>query len=195
MKTWGHLPQFFFSESRALYYVVHLPWCVLCDLLISCMVKGTGKGWNTKILISEFIYHHFFLSAKAKITEGPKDVIVFEGNSTKFSCVAQGDPQPTVFWQMKRPDSRPMFPNENYQGRFFVAKSGELEIIDIRKDDEGIYVCFAVSLNGITEAKAQLTVIGRFDMLLLCASLLKLVATIQGCALRKIEWEPSALNL
>ena len=100
-------------------------------------------------------------------------MIVFEGNSTKFSCVAQGDPQPTVFWKMEGPDSRPMFPNVNYQGRFFVSKSGELEIIDIRKDDEGVYVCMALSPNGITEAKAQLTVIGRFDMLLLCASLLK----------------------
>ena len=88
-----------------------------------------------------------------------------------------------------------MFPNENYQGRFFVSKSGELEIIDIRKDDEGVYVCMALSSNGITEAKAQLTVVGRFDMLLLCASLLKLVAIIQGCAVRKIEREPSALNL
>ena len=90
-------------------------------------------------------------------------MIVFEGNSTEFSCVAQGDPQPTVFWQLKRPGSRPLFPNENYQGRFFVSKSGELQIIDIRKDDEGVYICMALSPSGLTEAKAQLTVIGGFD--------------------------------
>ena len=32
------------------YYVIHIPWCVLCDLL-PLYGKRTGQGSNTKVLI------------------------------------------------------------------------------------------------------------------------------------------------
>ena len=105
----------------------------------------------------------FFFSAKPKIIQVPEDAIANEGGSAKFTCVAIGEPQPTVFWEREGKSTPPMFPNQNYQGRFFVSRSGELQITDVQRDDEGVYTCMALSQSGNTKAKAQLTVIGKDD--------------------------------
>ena len=54
-----------------------------------------------------------------------------------------------------------MFPNQNYHGRFYVTRSGNLEISDVKEEDEGVYICLALSQSGNIQAEAQLTVIGK----------------------------------
>jgi hypothetical protein len=56
-----------------------------------------------------------------------------------------------------------MFPRQNY-GRFFVKSTGELRISDVKKEDEGEYVCSALSSAGLgASARAMLTVVGKSD--------------------------------
>ena len=47
-----------------------------------------------------------------------------------------------------------MFPGQPH-GRFSVSADGELRIRDVRKEDEGIYVCSALSVAGSSIAKAE----------------------------------------
>lgn len=54
-----------------------------------------------------------------------------------------------------------MFPNQNYHNRFYVTRSGNLEISDVKEEDEGVYICMALSQSGNIQAEAQLTVIGK----------------------------------
>lgn len=113
-------------------------------------------------MLLDFVnFHVLFLSAKPKFIQRPKDVIANEGSSAKFICSAVGEPPPTVFWQREGQAASPMFPNQNYQGRFFVTRFGELEISNIQQGDEGDYTCMALSQSGNIQAKAKLTVIGK----------------------------------
>ena len=56
----------------------------------------------------------------------------------------------------------PLFPNNFYfGGRLYITRSGNLEISDVKKADEGDYLCQAFNSNGNKkDAKAHLTVIG-----------------------------------
>jgi len=101
-----------------------------------------------------------FLSAGPKFIQQPKDLIANEGTTAKFSCIAVGEPQPNTFW-IREGKGTPMFPQAKYDGRYFVTKSGELEISNVQRGDEGIYSCTALSQSGNIQAKAQLTVIGK----------------------------------
>ena len=86
-----------------------------------------------------------------------------EGSSASFTCIADGEPQPTVFWEREGKASSTMLPNMYYYGgRFFVTRLGEsLQIAKIEKEDEGVYTCLALSQIGNSHAKAKLTVIGK----------------------------------
>ena len=50
-----------------------------------------------------------------------------------------------------------MFPGQPH-GRFSVSADGELRIRDVRKDDEGVYVCSALSVAGSSIAKADVSI-------------------------------------
>jgi len=98
-------------------------------------------------------------------------VIANEGSSASFTCIADGDPQPTVFWEREGKASSTMLPNVYYYGRrFFVTRLGEsLQITKVKKEDEGVYTCMALSNIGNSHAKAKLTVIGKdFYCVLFC---------------------------
>lgn len=90
-------------------------------------------------------------------------MIANEGSSAAFTCIADGEPQPTVFWEREGKASSPMLPNMYYNGgRFFVTRLGEsLQISKVEKEDEGVYTCLALSQIGNSHAKANLTVIGK----------------------------------
>ena len=49
-----------------------------------------------------------------------------------------------------------MFPGQPH-GRFSVSADGELRIRDVRKEDEGVYVCSALSVAGSSIAKAEVS--------------------------------------
>ena len=101
--------------------------------------------------------------AKPRIIQAPADLIANEGRSATFTCIADGDPQPTVFWEREGKASSTMLPNMYYYGRrFFVSRLGEsLKISKVEKEDEGVYTCLALSQIGNSHAKAKLTVIGK----------------------------------
>ncbi|EDO35240.1 predicted protein, partial [Nematostella vectensis] len=98
------------------------------------------------------------IKAKPEIIQRPKDVVIVEGNTALFTCKATGSPLPTVFWE-KKSKGQPMFPMQDY-GRFFVSSNGELRISSVKKEDEGEYVCSALSPAGLgaSSARAMLTV-------------------------------------
>ena len=98
-------------------------------------------------------------SAKPKFIQQPEDLIVNEGQSAKFTCTADGEPPPTVFWQ--REGKATMFFPDRRHDRFYVTKFGDLTISNVREEDEGGYICAALSGSGSIQVKAQLTVIGR----------------------------------
>ena len=90
-------------------------------------------------------------------------MIANEGRSASFTCIANGEPQPTVFWEREGKASPTMFSNNYYNGgRIFVTRLGEsLQISKVEKEDEGVYTCVALSPIGNSHAKGKLTVIGK----------------------------------
>ena len=50
-----------------------------------------------------------------------------------------------------------MFPGQPH-GRFSVLANEELRIRDVRREDEGVYVCSALSVAGSSIAKAELRI-------------------------------------
>lgn len=57
-----------------------------------------------------------------------------------------------------------MFPAQKY-GRFLVGSSGRLTITGVKKEDEGVYVCSALSTAGLgpSSANAMLKVVGKWN--------------------------------
>lgn len=54
-----------------------------------------------------------------------------------------------------------MFPGQTHgKGRFFVTAEGEMRISGVMEEDEGYYVCSALSVAGSSVAKAYLEVTG-----------------------------------
>ena len=101
-------------------------------------------------------------SAKPRFLQKPRDLIINEGRKAAFKCFAEGKPAPTVFWQRKGSSSH-MFANHYYRdSRFYVTRSGNLEISVVKKEDEGAYTCMALNLAGMASVEAHLTVIGEF---------------------------------
>lgn len=101
-----------------------------------------------------------------RFIEQPSDVIINEGSRVVLQCSAVGEPWPSIFWQ-RVGMLLPLLPNNYYFGRrLYVTRSGNLEISDIKKTDEGRYLCQAFNLNGDRKvATANLTVIGPTDFL------------------------------
>lgn len=55
-----------------------------------------------------------------------------------------------------------MFPAQDY-GRFLVSSLGKLTITGVKKEDDGEYVCSALSTAGLgSSASAVLTVVGKW---------------------------------
>lgn len=77
-----------------------------------------------------------------------------------FSCKATGSPLPTVFWDRKA-TRQTMFPHQD-NGRFKVKTDGDLIITSVQKQDQGEYVCSAISQAGVKTASAMLSVVGTY---------------------------------
>uniref|UniRef100_A0A8C6X8E3 Roundabout guidance receptor 3 n=1 Tax=Naja naja TaxID=35670 RepID=A0A8C6X8E3_NAJNA len=89
----------------------------------------------------------------------PRDQIVTQGRTVTFQCETKGNPPPAVFWQ-KEGSQVLLFPSQPPQatGRFSVAPSGEMTIMDVQTSDSGYYMCQAISVAGSILAKALLEV-------------------------------------
>ena len=74
----------------------------------------------------------------------------------KFECVAKGNPPPSVFWT-KEGSQDLMFAGTTH-GQMHVTSEGTLVIQGVRKEDDGFYICSALSVVGSTVTKSYLEV-------------------------------------
>ncbi|KAF5400593.1 hypothetical protein PHET_06249 [Paragonimus heterotremus] len=93
--------------------------------------------------------------------QAPNDMTKRVGENALFECVATGQPQPSIYWEL--PDMTPVFPSEltsdNMQSKYFVHGGGRLEVKQVTVGDEGRYQCTAHSSVDTIHASAKLHVI------------------------------------
>lgn len=73
-----------------------------------------------------------------------------------FRCAATGSPAPSVFWT-KEGSPTLMFPNNTYGG-IQIGGQGALQIRGVQREDEGYYVCSALSVAGSVTSRVYLQV-------------------------------------
>ncbi|XP_021709627.1 protein sax-3 isoform X2 [Aedes aegypti] len=78
-----------------------------------------------------------------------------------FKCTASGNPPPSVFWT-KEGSQTLMFPNNTY-GNIHISSQGSLQVRGAQKEDDGYFVCSALSVAGSTTSRAYLQVTSSFD--------------------------------
>ena len=79
------------------------------------------------------------------------------GESVKFECSFNGIPNPNIHWfYMPFGGSRVQLTLTEH----YVITAGSLEIKQILKKDEGMYICRAVNVAGAVESSAYLRVKG-----------------------------------
>ncbi|XP_022702332.1 protein sax-3-like [Varroa jacobsoni] len=93
----------------------------------------------------------------------PQDAKVSVNGIANFACMATGNPRPNIYWTREGHQANLMFPNNTY-GRIRVDHLGGFSIADVNKDDEGFYVCSALSAIGSIMTKAHLEVSGLGDL-------------------------------
>ncbi|XP_014681691.1 PREDICTED: roundabout homolog 2-like [Priapulus caudatus] len=103
-----------------------------------------------------FLHVFSLRTARPSFLVQPKDQRVGLGRMAIFECVTTGNPPPAVFWS-KEGSQVLMFPGQKH-GRFTVTAEGELGIATVMEEDEGYYVCSALSVAGSSIAKAYLEV-------------------------------------
>uniref|UniRef100_A0A182NA47 Roundabout n=1 Tax=Anopheles dirus TaxID=7168 RepID=A0A182NA47_9DIPT len=109
------------------------------------------------------------ISAKAQLTVNSPPTFVIKPLDQKtalngvasFKCTASGNPQPSVFWT-KEGSQTLMFPNNTYDN-MQVSLQGTLQIRGVQKDDDGHYICSALSVAGSTSSRAYLQVLTSED--------------------------------
>lgn len=91
----------------------------------------------------------------------PKDETVEEGGSVSFTCRAQGNPTPTLFWS-KEGEQNLWFPGTaSVDGRKKVSTEGDLTIDGVQANDQAYYVCSALNAAGSNVARTYLKVKSR----------------------------------
>ena len=84
------------------------------------------------------------------LLERPVGMTVNESQTAMLKCTADGNPKPKVTWS-KLNSTLPF-------GRHVVDSRGQLIVRDIRRGDEGVYLCRAESFLGQVNASAKLYV-------------------------------------
>ena len=74
-----------------------------------------------------------------------------------MDCLVTGNPQPVYFWS-KEGTQVLMFPGNTY-GKFSVSNDGTLSVYNVDKDDQGYYICSAVSKVGSAITRTFLSVV------------------------------------
>ncbi|CAH1255480.1 FZD2 [Branchiostoma lanceolatum] len=86
----------------------------------------------------------------------PENVTIAWKETATFKCQATGNPPPAIFWY-KEGSQNLHFPGKT-AGRLRVTNSGELVIRRVNKEDQGWYVCKALSVSGSVKGKTYLKV-------------------------------------
>lgn len=86
------------------------------------------------------------------IHQGPQNQTLPVGGAATLSCLATGEPEPSIFWLKNGVILSPRDTRINVRG------SGSLEISELSRADTGLYTCKAVSETGETAWSAALAV-------------------------------------
>ncbi|KAF7490967.1 Protein sax-3 [Sarcoptes scabiei] len=92
----------------------------------------------------------------------PKNVQILDGETARMECKAIGNPEPICFW-FKESAHILMFPGQSY-GKMNVSENGLLSIANVGKEDEGNYICAAISNVGSIITRAFLKVSSKEDL-------------------------------
>lgn len=105
-----------------------------------------------------------FYAVAPKFIVRPENTTAVEGLEIMLSCVAEGDPKPTIQW-----DKNSRMNNLN-DDRFVTYPNGSLYIREVYMSDEGSYGCTAGNSGGLKREELYLTVKGNFmlDSLEIC---------------------------
>ena len=122
-----------------------------------------------------------FLKVPPSLVTSAANATKTVGESVKFECSFNGIPNPDIQWfYMPSGGSRVQLTQTDH----YVITAGSLEIGQILKKDEGMYICRAVNVAGSLESSAYLRVKGIFIFHLLKnsfdANLLKSTAGFDG---------------
>ncbi|EDS34675.1 roundabout [Culex quinquefasciatus] len=109
-------------------------------------------------------------------TVRPQDQRVVPNGVATFRCAATGSPAPSVFWT-KEGSPTLMFPNNTYGG-IQIGGQGALQIRGVQREDEGYYVCSALSVAGSVTSRVYLQVTSSLDSI--TPPLLQLVPSNQS---------------
>ncbi|XP_055590828.1 roundabout homolog 1-like [Uranotaenia lowii] len=109
------------------------------------------------------------ISARANLTVNsppgftvrPQDQKVVPNGVATFRCGASGVPAPSVFWT-KEGSQTLMFPNQTY-GSIQISGQGSLQIRGVQREDEGYYICSALSVAGSVTSRVYLQVTSSLD--------------------------------
>ncbi|KAF4518527.1 hypothetical protein B566_EDAN004271 [Ephemera danica] len=98
-----------------------------------------------------------FIGVAPKFTKLLSDVLVPEGETTKFECVAEGDPAPKITWLL---NNNPVPPSERLEMKH-DENSGKVSLIITNTNtiDKGVYT--AKASNSLGDAKCFATLIVR----------------------------------
>ncbi|XP_071957340.1 neural cell adhesion molecule 1-like isoform X8 [Antedon mediterranea] len=127
------------AGTNAKYNIEHKEYLEIVN--ISSQDDGTyecSATETTGLVASDSIDIRVEVLVPPKITLGPEDFNGTEGKNAEFKCIATGNPPPVLRWTTSG--------NQVIEStdRFTIEDSGEKLIInDLRKADEGSYICTA----------------------------------------------------
>ncbi|XP_022795071.1 Down syndrome cell adhesion molecule-like protein 1 homolog [Stylophora pistillata] len=127
------------------------------SLFISSAVKqdaGTFSCIASNVASSVSVTAVVIIYVPPSLVSPPENATKIVGETVKFICTFSGIPNPSILWIYKSEGS--MF--QINQTEHYIILTGSLEIRQIRKRDEGNYICQAKNVAGSLEALAFLRV-------------------------------------
>ncbi|XP_038844401.1 protein turtle homolog B [Salvelinus namaycush] len=125
-------------------------------------VRSDDQGWyECKVLMLEQQYHtfhngswvHLTVNAPPNFTDTPPQYVeAKEGGSITLSCVASGNPKPSVSWIR---EGEPVEDSDKYK-----VSDGSLTVLSVSRKDRGAYTCRAYSIQGEVVHTTRLLVQG-----------------------------------
>ena len=98
-----------------------------------------------------------FLAVPPSLISSAENATRTVGEYVRFQCSFYGIPQPDIHWFYV---SGPGSTVQITQGALYFISAGNLQITQIKKRDEGKYICRAVNIAGRRESSAYLNVKG-----------------------------------
>lgn len=90
-----------------------------------------------------------------KFVKTPIDVTVKAGNTARLQCAATGQPTPIIKWNKDKD-----FPAARERRVHVMPEDDVFFIVEVERQDEGVYTCIAKNDAGMISANATLRVLG-----------------------------------